>query len=89
MTTIKELILNTIEEHIDEQNAKGVANYGQTLDDCPVDAYDWQQMVIEEMIDALQYQQKEIKKIRGELKTAESFGEMYRLKYIQLREGGV
>lgn len=88
MKTIKQAVLETIEQHIDEQNAKGMANYGQSLDDSPVDAYDWQNMIIEEMIDALQYQQKEMKKLRGDVKTAESFGEMYRLKYIQTVEGG-
>lgn len=88
MTLIKQAVLKTIEQHIDEQNAKGMANYGQSLDDCPVDAYDWQQEIIQELIDALQYQQKEMQKLRGEVKTAESFGEMYRLKYIQIVEGG-
>lgn len=87
MSTIKELVLATIEQHIDEQNAKGMKNYGQTLDDCPVDAYDWKNMIIEELIDGLQYQQKEIHKLQGDVKTAESFGEMYRLKYIQVTEG--
>lgn len=87
MSTIKEAILTTIEQHINEQNAKGLKNYGQTLDDCPVDAYDWQQEIIQELIDALQYQQKEITKLHSDVKTAESFGEMYRLKYIQIVEG--
>lgn len=68
MTTIKEAVLITIEQHINEQNAKGMKNYGQTLDECPADAYDWQNMIIEELIDALQYQQKEIKRIREESK---------------------
>lgn len=64
MKTIKQAVLETIEQHIDEQNAKGMANYGQSLDACPVDAYDWNQMAAEEMIDGLQYQQMEIKKLR-------------------------
>lgn len=64
MTTIKQAVLSTIEEHIDKQNAKGMANYGQTLDDCPVEDYNWQNMIIEELIDALQYQQKEIGRLQ-------------------------
>ncbi|MBZ5203217.1 hypothetical protein HU147_18600 [Planomicrobium chinense] len=68
MTTIKEAVLTTIEQHINEQNAKGLKNYGQTLDECPVEDYNWQNMIIEELIDALQYQQKEIKRIREESK---------------------
>ncbi len=66
MTTIKEAVLSTIEQHIEAQNEKGVKNYGQTLDDCPVDDYNWQTMIIEELIDALQYQQKEIKRLKGD-----------------------
>ncbi len=68
MTTIKEAVLSTIERHIEAQNEKGMKNYGQTLDDCPVDDYNWQTMIIEELIDALQYQQKEMGRLNRQLK---------------------
>lgn len=63
--TIKQQILNTISNHIDKQTEKGMNTYGQSLDDCPINKYDWQNMIIEELIDALQYQQKEIARLRG------------------------
>lgn len=84
---IKEAVLNTTEQHINEQQAKGLAKYGESIDGVSVDAHNWQSMVIEEMIDALQYQQKEISKLQRDVQTAENFGEMYRLKYIQVVEG--
>ena len=64
-STIKDMILATIEEHIDAQNEKGMKKYGESIDDCPVDDYSWPNMVIEELIDALQYQQKEIGRLNG------------------------
>lgn len=69
MTTIKEAVLSTVEQLLEAQNAKGMKNYGQSLDDCPVDDYNWQSMINEELIDALQYQQKEIERLKkqGEL----------------------
>lgn len=48
-----------IEQGLDQQNEKGLINYGQTLDDCPDDDYDWNQMALEEVLDALQYKVKE------------------------------
>ena len=65
-TTIKEMILATIEEHIDAQNEKGMKKYGQTLEDCPADDYNWQKMALEEAIDLMQYQQKEIGRLFSE-----------------------
>lgn len=64
-STIKDMILATIEGHIDAQNEKGMKKYGETLDDCSVDAYDWLKMALEEAIDMLQYQQKEIGRLSG------------------------
>lgn len=87
MSEIKEAILKTISDHIDEQGAKGLPKYGVSLDNAPMDAHDWQQMIIEEAIDALKYQQKYIGKLQRDLKTAEEFGEMYRLKYMKVVEG--
>lgn len=87
MTDIKKAILSTIEQHIDAQQAKGLAKYGETIDGVSVDDYAWKNEIIEELIDALQYQQKEISKLQRDQKTAELHGEMYRLKYMQVVEG--
>lgn len=63
--TIKDQLVLMLEQQLDGQNEKGMKTYGQTLDDCPPEDYDWQQMLNEELIDALQYQQKEIRRLRG------------------------
>ena len=64
-STIKDMILATIEGHIDAQNEKGMKKYGQSIDDCPVDGFDWVRMAFEEAIDLMQYQQKEIGRLSG------------------------
>jgi hypothetical protein len=48
-------IINSL---LDRQEKKGIATYGHSLEECPDDKFDWQQMTIEELIDALQYQVK-------------------------------
>ena len=63
--TIKEQLLAIIEEKLDEQNAKGLKNYGQTIDECPEGDYNWLQMALEESLDANQYLLKEIIRLRG------------------------
>lgn len=68
MNSIKFKVLDTVETMINKQNKKGMETYGQSLDDCPVDDYDWQVMISEELIDALQYQQKEISRLNDENK---------------------
>lgn len=64
MTTIKEAVLATVERGLNEQTEKDIKKYGQSLDAVSVDAYDWPQMAAEEMIDCMQYQQMEIKKLK-------------------------
>ena len=54
--TVKERIVDLL----NKQTKKGVEKYGHTLDDCPEMKYDWRLMAMEEMIDCMQYQQKEI-----------------------------
>lgn len=76
-STIKDMLLATIEEHIDAQNAKGLKKYGETLDDCSVDGYSWSNMVIEELIDALQYQQKEIGRLSHLLALSQNEAKTY------------
>src|SRR5699024_8009577 len=60
MPTIKNKVLASIKTLMDLQNEKGLKKYGQSLDDAPYEKYDWKIMIIEELIDALQYQQKEM-----------------------------
>jgi NTP pyrophosphatase (non-canonical NTP hydrolase) len=52
------IIKKIINDLLDRQEEKGVKTYGHTLEDCPDGDFDWQQMTIEELIDALQYQVK-------------------------------
>ena len=52
-------IRNVIDEVLDRQNQKGMSTYGRTLDDCPDGDYDWNEMAVEELVDALQYLAKE------------------------------
>ena len=61
-------VRNVIDRVLDKQNAKGMATYGQTLDDCPDESYDWNVMAIEELVDAIQYLAKENKRLNKELK---------------------
>jgi NTP pyrophosphatase (non-canonical NTP hydrolase) len=51
-------IKQIINDLLDMQEQKGIQTYGHSLEDCPDDKFDWQQMTIEELIDALQYQVK-------------------------------
>ena len=50
---------DVINRVLDRQNQKGMSTYGRTLDDCPDGDYDWKEMALEELIDALQYLSKE------------------------------
>jgi hypothetical protein len=52
------VIKKIINDLLDRQEEKGIKTYGHTLEDCPDGDFDWQQMTIEELIDALQYQVK-------------------------------
>ena len=52
-------IKQIINDILDRQEKKGIETYGQSLEDCPDDEYDWDQMTLEELIDALQYQVKQ------------------------------
>lgn len=63
MDGIKNRILNLIGSQLDKQNAKGLATYNKRLEDCNDDDYNWQMMAQEELIDALQYQQMEIRRL--------------------------
>ena len=47
-------IKDRINKLLDQQNAKGLAEYGISLDDVDVNSYDWKNEMIMELIDALQ-----------------------------------
>lgn len=66
--TIKDEILHRIDKGIESQTDKGVRTYGQTLDECDYDEYDWLEMANQELIDLAQYQQKEIRRQRKIIK---------------------
>jgi len=63
-------IKDRINKLLDQQNAKGLAEYGISLDDVDVNSYDWKNEMIMELIDALQYQTKEVIRLEKELKVA-------------------
>ncbi len=58
-TDIAGKIMIMIARNLNARISKGYETYGQTLDDCPDDAYDWNQMLIEELLDGLQYMFKQ------------------------------
>ena len=64
-------IRDVIDRVLDRQNQKGMSTYGRTLDECPDGDYDWNEMAVEELADALQYLAKENvilrKKLAGEI----------------------
>ena len=72
MKTIKDEVISLL----DKQNEKGMEKYGQSLDDCPVNAYDWNNMLHEELIDGLQYAFKENQRLQEALKGAVRTGEV-------------
>jgi len=83
-TEIAEKIMIMIAKNINDRIWKGYETYGQTLDDCPDDAYDWDQMIIEELLDGLQYMTKENAILRKKL-SAETM-ENLKLKRLLGRE---
>ena len=58
------IVDNVIKKVRLQQMQKGLNTYGQTLDDCPEDAYDWNVMAIEELTDAINYLAKENKRLK-------------------------
>lgn len=66
-TDIAGKIMIMIARNLNARISKGFETYGQTLDDCPDDAYDWDQMLIEELLDGLQYMAKENAILRKKL----------------------
>jgi len=81
---IAEKIMIMIARNLNARISKGCETYGQTLDDCPDDAYDWQQMLIEELLDGLQYMAKENAILRKKLSA--EIRENLKLKRLLRRE---
>jgi hypothetical protein len=52
----------------EEQNCKGYEKYGRTIDHAPDSNYEWNAMISEELVDALQYATKEKNRLHNELK---------------------
>lgn len=69
ITQISEEIVRLISERLGERNDKGFETYKETLDDVPFDNYDWNMMINEELLDALQYAMKENFKLQQELRS--------------------
>lgn len=69
MNSIKFRILEVISDNIDSQTRKGIKKYGQSIDDVSYTDYDWQVMLIEELIDGIQYVVKDNKRLHDILKT--------------------
>ena len=61
---IRDSLKEKFNKWLDERCDKGEETYNQTLDECPNDRYDWRDMLIEELLDGLQYQEKEIKRLK-------------------------
>lgn len=66
MKTIRESLKEKFDNWLDERCDKGLNTYGHELDDCPDEKFDWRNMLIEELLDGLQYQEKEIRRLEKE-----------------------
>lgn len=80
---IKEKIIANIAARLDSQNAKGLAHYGKRLEDCDLGDYDWQEEINQELIDALQYQQMELKKVKKMLFIAEKENRLLKMEELR------
>lgn len=81
-------VREVINRVLDKQNAKGMATYGQTLDDCPDDAYEWNVMAIEELVDGMQYLAKENLRLNKQLHAEKTKVKTYERQLNQLNRGG-
>ncbi|UTC25163.1 hypothetical protein Bfsp1_7 [Cytobacillus phage Bfsp1] len=67
MTQVTAHVLDLIKKNLMIQNEKGFRKYNETLDDVPFENYDWNQMAMEEMSDAMHYLMMENMKLKHEL----------------------
>lgn len=77
-------VKDVINRVLDKQNAKGIATYGQTLDECPEDAYEWKMMAIEELVDGMQYLAKENQMLEKQLRQEKTKVKTYERQLNQL-----
>lgn len=91
-THIGQLLLGIISSNLDQRNQKGFEEYKETLDDVPFEDYDWNQMVIEEVLDGMQYMIKENLRLRALLKDGENrmlFKDFQDMSKRTMPKGGV
>lgn len=67
MLNIREQVLRQIANQLKDQERKGLAKYGKTLDENNYTDYDWQTMIIEELIDAIQYTTMENNRLQAQV----------------------
>lgn len=65
LTKTSERVLEIIKLHLVEQNEKGIVKYGKNIDEAIDGNYDWNTMVIEELVDGIQYVVKENVRLKG------------------------
>lgn len=61
------LVDDVIRQVRNQQRQKGFETYKQHLADCPTNAYDWQNMALQELTDAVNYLAKENIKLRNKI----------------------
>jgi hypothetical protein len=85
MDTIRQTLKRKFGIWLDQRCDKGLDTYGHELDDCPDDKFDWRDMLIEELLDGLQYQEKEIKRLKKELESTKRIAQFFS-KHIERLE---
>lgn len=60
-------VRETVNRFLDERDKKGIETYGETLDQASDEDYNWQDEVIAELLDGIQYAAKENIRLRKEL----------------------
>jgi NTP pyrophosphatase (non-canonical NTP hydrolase) len=79
-TQISQQIVRVIADRLENRNIKGYETYKETLDDVPMENYDWNMMINEELLDALQYSMKENMKLKQEMR---EYGEKVDVKVFE------
>lgn len=77
---ISQTVIDTFSRLVDNQDVKGIAKYGETIDEASDSQYDWLMMALEESVDLTKYLTKEIVKLRKEKHKLESL-----IAYLEAR----
>ncbi|WP_050748990.1 hypothetical protein [Shouchella clausii] len=64
LPAVSQRVLEIIERQLHAQNSKGLAEYGQTIDDAQ--GYDWTLEALSECVDAMQYMARRMLEIEEE-----------------------